>query len=44
MPVCTRGGAAVHHTFPLVAEYEIQVRLARNRNEQVEGFSEPHDL
>jgi hypothetical protein len=44
LPVGTRGGAAVHHTFPLDAEYEIQVRLARNRNEQVEGFSEPHDL
>src|SRR5204863_3200337 len=26
------------------AEYEIQVRLMRNRNENVEGLSEPHQL
>ena len=28
----------VHYTFPLDAEYEIQLRLARDRNEHVEGL------
>jgi mono/diheme cytochrome c family protein len=38
----TRGGAQVRYTFPLDGEYELQVRLYRNRNENVEGLSEPH--
>ncbi len=42
LPFGTRGGTAVEHTFPLDGEYEIEVRLARNRNENVEGLSEPH--
>ena len=25
-------------------EYEIQIRLARDRNEEVEGLNEPHEL
>ncbi|MGH9204131.1 MAG: DUF1587 domain-containing protein, partial [Vicinamibacterales bacterium] len=44
LPVGTRGGALVRYTFPLDGEYEIQVRLARDRNEHVEGLSESHDL
>ena len=40
----TRGGTAVHHTFPLDGEYEIRLRLSRNRNENVEGLTEPHDV
>ena len=42
LPFGTRGGTAVEHTFPLDGDYEIEVRLARNRNENVEGLSEPH--
>src|SRR5262249_3654380 len=42
LPIGTRGGALVHYTFPLDGEYEIQVRLMRDRDEQVEGLSEPH--
>ncbi len=42
LPFGTRGGAAVEHTFPLDGEYEIEVRLARNRNENVEGLRDPH--
>ena len=42
LPFGTRGGAAIAHTFPLDGEYEIQVRLSRNRNENVEGLTEPH--
>ena len=32
------------YTFPLDGEYEIQIRLARDRNEHVEGLREPHEL
>ena len=44
LPLGTRGGAVVRYTFPLDGEYEIQVRLARDRNEHVEGLSEAHEL
>ena len=44
LPFGTRGGIAVDHTFPADGEYEIQVRLQRNRNENVEGLTEPHDV
>ena len=44
LPIGTRGGALVHYTFPLDGEYEIQIRLTRDRDEHVEGLSEAHDL
>ncbi|MFL6280077.1 MAG: DUF1592 domain-containing protein [Vicinamibacterales bacterium] len=44
LPVGTRGGALVNYTFPDDGEYEIQIRLTRDRDEHVEGLSEPHDL
>ncbi len=44
LPFGTRGGALVPYTFPLDGEYEIQLRLARDRNEHVEGMSEPHEV
>jgi len=44
LPIGTRGGAVVRYTFPLDGEYEITVRLARDRNEHVEGLTEAHDL
>ncbi len=44
LPLGTRGGTFVRYYFPLDAEYEIQVRLARDRNEHVEGLSKPHDV
>src|SRR6185295_7098281 len=44
LPVGTRGGAVVHYTFPLDGEYEIQIRLMRDRDEHVEGLSEAHDV
>jgi mono/diheme cytochrome c family protein len=44
LPFGTRGGTVVRHTFPLDGTYEIQVRLARDRNENVEGLTEPHKL
>ena len=44
LPFGTRGGTVVTHNFPADGEYEIQVRLSRNRNENVEGLYDPHDL
>ena len=44
LPVGTRGGALVPYTFPVDGEYDIQVRLMRDRDEHVEGLNEPHDL
>ncbi len=44
LPFGTRGGTVVPHTFPADGEYEIQVRLQRNRNENVEGLTEPHEV
>jgi mono/diheme cytochrome c family protein len=44
LPLGTRGGALISYTFPQDGEYEIQVRLARDRNEQVEGLKAPHDV
>jgi hypothetical protein len=44
LPIGTRGGALVNYTFPANGEYEFQIRLTRDRDEHVEGLSEPHDL
>ncbi len=44
LPLGTRGGAVIPYNFPQDGEYEIQLRLARDRNEHVEGLSEPHEL
>lgn len=44
LPIGTRGGALIPYTFPQDGQYEIQIRLARDRNEHVEGLREPHEL
>ena len=44
LPIGTRGGALVPHTFDADGEYEITIRLARDRNEHIEGLFEPHQL
>src|SRR5258708_1839668 len=44
LPFGTRGGTVVHYTFPLDAVYEVQLRLARDRNEHVEGLLAPHQV
>ena len=44
LPLGTRGGTLIRYTFPQDGEYDVQVRLARDRNEQVEGLHEPHEL
>src|SRR5438876_699470 len=44
LPFGTRGGTIVHYTFPVDAQYEIQIRLMRDRNENVEGLTEAHQM
>ncbi len=44
LPFGTRGGTMVRYNFPLDGAYEIQVRLSRDRNENVEGLTEPHQM
>jgi len=44
LPLGTRGGLSLQYTFPADAEYELQVRLQRDRNEHVEGLSEPTQI
>jgi len=44
LPFGTRGGTAFHYTFPRDGVYDFQVRLVRNRNENVEGLTEPAEM
>lgn len=44
LPIGTRGGAAFPYNFAQDGTYEIQVRLTRDRNEQVEGLKKPHEV
>ncbi|PHS10295.1 MAG: hypothetical protein COA78_11460 [Blastopirellula sp.] len=44
LPLGTRGGTLIKHTFPQQGEYEIHVLLARDRNEHIEGLSAKHEL
>jgi len=44
LPLGTRGGMLIPYTFPRDGEYEIQIRLTRDRNEEVEGLREPHEV
>ncbi len=44
LPPGTRGGMLLKHSFPRDGEYEVQIRLTRDRNEEVEGLREPHQV
>ncbi len=44
LPLGTRGGAVFAYNFPQDGEYEIRVRLMRDRNDEVESLTEPHEL
>jgi hypothetical protein len=44
LPIGTRGGMSILYTFPKDGEYEVQIRLMRDRDEHVEGLHEPHEL
>jgi len=44
LPLGTRGGTLIHYTFPRDGQYDVQVRLTRDRNEMVEGLHEAHEM
>ncbi len=44
LPLGTRGGVLIQHTFPRDGEYEFQLRLARDRDEKVEGLTQQHSM
>ena len=44
LPLGTRGGTLIRYSFPQTGDYELQIRLARDRNEHVEGLHEPHEF
>jgi hypothetical protein len=44
LPLGTRGGAQIAYNFPQDGEYEIRVRLMRDRNDEVESLTESHEL
>jgi len=44
LPLGTRGGMLIRHTFPLDGEYLFKVRLWRNNSSSIRGLSQPHDV
>src|SRR5579885_670451 len=44
LPLGTRGGIVVQHTFPLDGEYVIKVRLWRNTFDLMRGMEDPHEI
>lgn len=44
LPLGTRGGTLIKHHFPQSGEYEVQVRLMRDRNDEIEGLKGKHEL
>ena len=44
LPLGSRGGISVPYTFVQDGEYEIQVWLSRNRNEEIEGLRREHEV
>jgi len=44
LPLGTRGGVLFEHHFPADGQYEIQLRLMRDRDENIEGLTGSHDI
>jgi len=44
LPLGTRGGLLIRHTFPLDGEHLFRVKLWRNNSSSIRGLSQPHDL
>lgn len=44
LPIGTRGGTVFDHHFAADGEYEFELRLTRDRDEKVEGLSQPHSI
>jgi hypothetical protein len=44
LPFGSRGGAAIHHRFPVDAEYVVKIRLRRQLYDYIIGLGRPHQL
>ena len=44
LPIGTRGGTLIAYNAPRTGDYDVTIRLARDRNEVVEGLSRQHQL
>ena len=44
LPLGTRGGGTFLHHFQAAGLYEVQIRLTRDRNDEVEGLNGKHEL
>src|SRR4030095_3096617 len=44
LPLGTRGGMLIPYAFPQDAEYDVQIRLTRDRNDEVEGLRDRHEV
>tara|TARA_R110002049_G_scaffold185580_3_gene353870 strand:+ start:123303 stop:125717 length:2415 start_codon:yes stop_codon:yes gene_type:complete len=44
LPLGTRGGTVIRHMFEQAGQYEIRLRLARDRDEHVEGLGNSHKI
>jgi mono/diheme cytochrome c family protein len=44
LPIGTRGGLRIDYHFPQDGQYEVQVHLMRDRNDEIESLREPHEL
>jgi len=44
LPLGTRGGTIFEYQFPVAGEYEIQLRLTRDRDENLEGLNGTHEI
>ncbi|WP_075081959.1 DUF1592 domain-containing protein [Mariniblastus fucicola] len=44
LPFGTRGGTLIEHHFPRSGQYEIELKLTRDRDEKVEGLHRKHDI
>ena len=44
LPLGTRGGLLLKHNFPRTGKYEIELKLARDRDEKIEGLNREHHV
>ncbi len=44
LPLGTRGGILLNHHFPQTGQYEIELKLARDRDEKIEGLNRKHNI
>src|SRR5262245_13837788 len=44
LPLGTSGGTLINYNFPVGGEYEVQIRLMRDRNDAIESLRDTHEL